>query len=302
MCDCLVALPHRSRSGRTLFAKNSDRPSQEKQIIRFNPSRHDTGDVRATYISVAPHANRTLSCVLSLPEWCWGAEHGVNEAGVAIGNETIYTTDDPRKAPDALIGMDLVRLALERATTALEACEVIAALIDEYGQGGSGHDTRDGAPPRPYWSSFLIADPTDAWVVETSGTTVSQLQVSSTWAISNRTTIPEFDTAFRHPKQPVHLLVDPRLNASRAVLAQSLVDVEILRKHLSSHVGGDHGWTVCMHARRDDVVVELTTASMIAELDTNDSMVHWAQGSPCITQYESLKFSALARRLAPVDY
>jgi hypothetical protein len=301
MCDCLVALPQRSRSGRTLFAKNSDRPAQEKQIIRFNPARHDTFDVKATYISVAPHAGRTLSCVLSLPEWCWGAEHGVNEAGVAIGNETIYTTDDPRQAPDALIGMDLVRLALERATTALEASDVIAALIDEYGQGGSGHDTCNGAPRRPYWSSFLIADPADAWVVETSGTTVSRLQVSSTWAISNRTTIPEFDAAFRHPKQPVHLLVDPRLNASRVVLDQPSLGVEVLQKHLSSHVGGDDGWTVCMHARHDDVVVELTTASMIAELDTNDSTVHWAQGSPCITPYESSPFSKLAGRLTPVD-
>jgi len=302
MCDCLVALPGYSRDGRTLFAKNSDRPALEKQIIRFNPTRHDTGDVRATYISVAPYEGRTLSCVLSLPEWCWGAEHGVNEAGVAIGNETIYTTDDPRHAPDALIGMDVVRLALERASTALEACDVIADLIEEYGQGGSGHDTRGGAPRRPYWSSFLIADPTDAWVVETSGTTVSRLQVSSTWAISNRTTIPEFDAAFRHPKQPVELLVDPRLNASRSVLAQVPVDVDSLREHLSSHVGGDHGWTVCMHARHDDVVVELTTASMIAELDTNDSMVHWVQGSPCITPYESSRFSALAGHLAVIDH
>ena len=301
MCDCLVALPGSTRHGRTLFAKNSDRPAQEKQIIRFNPARHDTKDVRATYISVAPYKGNTLSCVLSLPEWCWGAEHGVNEAGVAIGNETIYTTDDPRSAPDALIGMDLVRLALERATTALGAVEVLCGLIEEYGQGGSGHDTRGGGPRRPYWSSFLIADPTDAWVVETSGTKVSRLQVLSTWAISNRTTIPEFDAAYRHPKQPVHLLVDPRLNASRAVLAQSRVDVDALQGHLASHVGGDEGWTVCMHARKDGAVVEMTTASMIAELDENDSMVWWAQGSPCETPYTSSRFSELAERLTPVD-
>jgi len=297
MCDCLVALAQYSRNGQTLFAKNSDRPAREKQIIRFNPSRRDTKEIKATHIAVAPFSGHTLACALSLPEWCWGAEHGVNEAGVAIGNETIYTVDDPRMAPDALIGMDLVRLALERATTAAEACDVVVALIGEYGQGGSGHDTRGGAPRRPYWSSFLIADPVDAWVLETSGSTVSSLQVSSTWAISNRTTIPEFDAAYRHPKQPVHLLVDPRLNASRTVLAQTPVDVESLKQHLSSHVGGDNGWTVCMHARHDDDVVEMTTASMIAELDANDSVVHWAQGSPCVTPYQQATFSDLSRLL-----
>ena len=45
-----------------------------------------------------------------------GSSTGVNDAGVVAGNETIYTTLDPADAPPALIGMDLVRLGLERAT------------------------------------------------------------------------------------------------------------------------------------------------------------------------------------------
>lgn len=302
MCDCLVALPALSASGKTLFAKNSDRPRNENQIIRWNPSRRDTDDIQATHISVAPFAQTTLACVLSLPEWCWGAEHGVNEAGVAIGNETIYTTDDPRDAPDALIGMDLVRLGLERATTAQEAVHVLSEMIAEYGQGGSGHDSRSGAPRRPYWSSFLIADPADAWVVETSGRVVESMRVTSTWAISNRTTIPEFDAAHRHPKQPVHLLVDPRLNASRDVLRTVPVTRDAVTHHLSSHVGGDNGWTVCMHAEHNGEVVEQTTASLIAELDKNNSTVWWAQGSPCVTPYQQARFSELSQRLETVAH
>ena len=301
MCDCLVALGAVTAGGRTLFAKNSDRPPHERQVLRWNPSRYDTADIRATHVSVAPWASPTLANVVSLPEWCWGAEHGVNLAGVAIGNETIYTTLDPRPAPDALIGMDLVRLALERATSAHGAVMVIEELIAIYGQGGSGHDTAAGAQRRPYWSSFLVADPHDAWVVETSGNDVATMQVGTSWAISNRTTIPWFDETHRHPRQPVATLVDPRLDASRRVLSATPVDVGSLSAHMASHTGGDNGWTVCMHAEEGGTIVEQTTASMIAELDANDPTVWWAQGSPCVTPYESSRFSALARRLDPVD-
>jgi hypothetical protein len=234
-----------------------------------------------------------------MPHWCWGAEHGVNEAGVAMGNETIYTTNDPRTAPPALIGMDLVRLALERATSAVEAVHVVSEMIDTYGQGGSGHDTSNGERARPYWSSFLIADPADAWVVETSGNVVEAMQVSGAWAISNRTTIPAFDAAYRHPKQPVHLLVDPRLNASRELLATDSVSTELLQQHLQSHVGGDGGWTVCMHANSDGELVEATTASMIVEL-CEDPHLWWAQGSPCSTPYATARFSEMAQLIAVV--
>lgn len=281
MCDCLVVLPTQSATGRTLFAKNSDRPPTESQVLRHLPSRREPSSVRATYIDVEGHHSDTLACLVSMPEWCWGAEHGVNEAGVAAGNETIYTTLDPRGTPDALTGMDLVRLVLQRAESARDGVGLLEELIARYGQGGSGHDTRGGQRPRPYWSSFLVADAQDAWVVETSGNLVETMQVSDSWAISNRTTIPSFDAAHRHPRQPVERLVDPRLDASRAVLAGGMVSVDDLRTHLSSHVGGESGWTVCMHAVEDGELVEKTTASMVAEIGESGWTAWCAQGSPC---------------------
>src|SRR5688572_18986878 len=151
----------------------------------------------------------------------WGVEHGVNDAGVAAGNATIYTTLDPRSAPDGLTGMDLVRLVLERCDRAADGVALIERLLQEVGQGGSGH----AGSRRPYWSSFLLADPAEAFVVETSGTALAVEAVSDVRATSNRTTIPAFDASHRHPRQPAATLVDPRLTASRAALAGRPVTV-----------------------------------------------------------------------------
>jgi hypothetical protein len=178
--------------------------------------------------------------------------------------------------------MDLVRLGLERATSAKDAVDVMTGLLERYGQGGTGHLGRE----RPYWSSFLVADASDAWVVETSGTTWEAEQVTDRRAISNRTTIPSFDAAHRHPRQPVETLVDPRLRASEALLAAGSVRVKDVKAHLRSHAAGTDGWTVCMHVEG----VEATTASMIAELDAEPTArpTRFLLGSPCASVYVPL--------------
>ena len=280
MCDCLVGLPPATADGVTLFAKNSDRPPGESQVLERYPATRRAEPIRATHIEVDAGDGETIGLIGSRPWWMWGLEHGVNEAGVAIGNETIYTTLDPRPFPPALTGMDLVRLGLERATTAKDAVEVIAQLLERYGQGGTGHLGKE----RPYWSSFLVADAGDAWVVETSGTTWEAEHVGQRRAISNRTTIPTFDAAHRHPRQPVETLVDPRLRASQAVLDGGDLTVDALKAHLRSHDGGRDGWTVCMHVDG----VESTTASMIAALGTDPTPTRFLLGSPCSSVYVPL--------------
>jgi hypothetical protein len=279
VCDSLVALGPTTATGTTLFAKNSDRPPHERQVLEQVAARHDHGALRCTYVDVEPARHQTIAMIISRPTWGWGAEHGVNLAGVAIGNEAIYTIDDPRASPPALTGMDLVRLGLERAATAAEAVTVIIDLLERYGQGGSGHDHR----PKPYWSSFLIADPTDAWVLETSGRDWATEQVSQTRAISNRTTIPQFDAQRRHPRQPVHTTVDPRWHRSQSVLAQRPVTRAGIEAHLRSHHDGP--WSVCMHVEEPGSE-EVTRASMIAELPVASAPRVWAvQSSPCLAEY-----------------
>ncbi len=273
VCDVLCALGPATADGVTLFAKNSDRPPHEVQVVEWQPPRREAVTA-TTYLSIPGRAGETVGFVGSRPAWMWGVEHGVNEAGVAAGNATIYTTLDPRPFPDALTGMDLVRLCLERAITAAEAVEVVGALLEGHGQGGSGH----AGEHRPYWSSLLVADPTAAFVVETSGATWAAEAVERTRAISNRTTIAAFDAEHRHPRQPTDTLVDPRLDASRAVLAHEPVTAGSLEAHLRSHVGGSDGWTVCMHVDG----VEATTASMVAELPAGaPPRARFSTGSPC---------------------
>ena len=305
MCDLLVALPASTTVGATLFAKNSDRPPQESQLVEWHPSRHDHGPVACTHVSVTPHPVATLACVLSRPDWCWGAEHGVNEAGVAVGNATVYTTLDPRGAASGLTGMDLVRLALERAATAAQAVDVITALIARFGQGGSGHDPLLAPQGRPYWNAFLVADPAAAFVIDTSGSEWAvepvtaempeMAEMGGVRAISNRTTIPAFDAVHRHPRQPVDRLVNPRWHASQRVLAQQPLSVDTLAAHLRSHDScGEPGWSVCMHVEG----VETTTASMIAALRPNGhSDIWWLTGSPCGGTYQHARFDRAPRQL-----
>ena len=291
MCDTLVALPPSTVSGCTLFAKNSDRPPDEPQDVRWCPPRVDEHVTRATHISVPAHVGPTRGCLLSVPRWCWGAEHGVNDAGVAIGNEAIYTTLDPRRAPDALIGMDLVRLGLERAGSAGEAVAVMTSLLATHGQGGTGHDPAGRHGPKAYWSSFLVADTSEAYVLETSGRDWAIERVVATRAISNRTTIADFDAAHRHPRQPVATLVDPRWHASNAVLEQRPVSVESLQAHLRSHDScAVPGWAVCMHAVDDTGdPVEDTTASMVAELAPDGGRAWVTVGHPCERAYLAVR-------------
>ena len=164
MCDTLCLI---TKHG-TFFAKNSDRPVGEAQTLfaeHERPPDFGRHSLPVQYMNIEDTGS--LPCLLSRPTWLWGAEHGVNSKRVAIGNEKIYTIDDPYEAPSALIGMDLVRLALERASSAREAVQEIEWLLAAYGQGGIA----DRQAMEPYWSSFLIADPHEAWILETSANT-----------------------------------------------------------------------------------------------------------------------------------
>jgi len=192
MCDTLVAVGGATADGTTILAKNSDREPNEAQALTYVPrTRHGPGaKVKCTYIEI-PQVEETFEVILSRPFWMWGAEMGANEHGVAIGNEAVFTRDPYGKEP-GLIGMDMLRLALERADTARAALDVIVELLAAYGQSGNCGFHH----PLYYHNSFIIADPTSAWVLETSGRNWAAERVRDIRTISNGLTIgSEWDLA-----------------------------------------------------------------------------------------------------------
>ncbi|XP_072105946.1 secernin-2-like isoform X2 [Mobula birostris] len=186
-CDCFVALPPATERREVIFGKNSDRPREEVQeVVYFPAAEHAEGSkVECTYIEIE-QVEKTHAVILSRPAWLWGAEMGANEHGVCIGNEAVWTKE-PIREKEALLGMDLVRLGLERSTTAKEALHVITSLVERHGQGGNCKESLEAFS---YYNTFLLVDRREAWVLETSGRYWAAQQITEgAKNISNQLTI-----------------------------------------------------------------------------------------------------------------
>ena len=185
MCDTFIALPDATLNGEVIFGKNSDRPAGEIQdVVVFSSQTHSSNQLlEVTYLSI-PQVSKTHAVILSKPRWMWGAEMGANECGVVIGNEAVWTNQPYQN--QGLLGMDLVRLGLERGESAYQALIIMIELLEEYGQGGNCAQ---------YWAmnyhnSFIIADSQDAWVLETADKYwVAEQVQSGTRSISNQLSI-----------------------------------------------------------------------------------------------------------------
>jgi dipeptidase len=283
-----------------LFAKNSDRSPNEVQILEYRPAGGGgPGKIRATYIEVDA-APRTCAVLLSRPLWIRGAEIGVNEHGLAIGNEAVFTRG--RYAKTGLTGMDLLRLALERCENAGEALETIITLLERYGQGGNCGYDHDFY----YDNSFLIADPLSLYVLETAGRDWAYRRADRA-SISNRLTLEKdadrysggaaYSFAAAHSNRLYAHFSGARIR--RRLTGDALAgagDIAGLMAALRVHENEDAPLTragvrsPCMHA--GGLVGDHTTASLAVELRPGRPPLVWATGTslPCVSLFKPWSF------------
>jgi len=327
MCDTFVALSNATIDGSVIFGKNSDRdPNEAHELVIVPHGFHSESDkVHCTYMSI-PQVEETNSVFLAKPFWIWGAEMGANEHNVVIGNESIFSKLPAGKKP-GLIGMDFLRLALERTDTARGAVDVITSLLEEYGQSGNC----GFAHSFYYHNSYLIADPSEAWVLETVDKHWAAQKVEDTRSISNGITIEDkWDLASEN-------LVSYAINKgwcknekdfnfkkcysdkiftkfsdseNRYCRTRDLLKVSRGKFNLEKAISilRDHGsdayedWSpdkklvgaeVCMHASVGPIRVSQTTGSMVTQIK-NGKAIHWVTGTsaPCTSIFKPIWIDA----------
>jgi len=288
VCDTLVSI---TEDG-VLFAKNSDRDPNEAQVPRWFPADDplgddEAGDVRCTWISI-PQVAHTHAILVSQPWWMWGAEMGANEHGVVIGNEAVFT-DQPLGEP-ALLGMDLLRLALERSTNAHDAVGIIVDLLERYGQGGPCSHERPGFS---YHNSFLVADPQGAIVLETAGSHWATEEVTGRGrSISNGLSIAGFAETYASMSPARDLSCQSRRSRTQPASESATTVADLfaaLRDHGPgfapewSEIDGALG-APCVHAG-GSVTAAQSTASWVSDLRSDP--LHWitATSAPCTSTF-----------------
>ncbi|MDF2675030.1 MAG: dipeptidase [Clostridiales bacterium] len=313
MCDTIVSFDRVNK--RSFFGKNSDREPGELQFVYIssNPREEFASqpyfEEKKEYIE---HSFKTLTnifdrfdngykAILSRPVWMWGAEMGVNEYGLSIGNEAVFSKEKLQR--DGLLGMDMLRLALHNNKSAEEAVDFIINLIAEVGQGGDGGYKSS----LKYHNSFLIKDFDNAYVLETSGKHWAYKKVDKCASISNAYSIrddfdkSDSDASYNFKQQYQDKLFsffskgDTRQRASSSNLlksSSSLKDIkDILRFHHKGSIPPVKGMkSNCLHT--GSLIKSETTSSMIVDYIGDKFIVWFTDGPhPCVSIYKPMVIS-----------
>lgn len=326
MCDTCVALPCVTKFREAFFAKNSDRePNEAQQLVMIPAQGHVVNSsLRCTYIEI-PQVEHTYQVLLSKPYWMWGAEMGANECGVVIGNEAIFTKVAAKKEA-GLIGMDYVRLALERSNSARSALDTITTILQTYGQSGNCSHEHG----LYYHNSFLIMDEYEAYVLETVQKMWIAKKVVDFYAISNAPSITsewdmisddlikyaigrkwcssdrDFDFAQTF-SDSIYTKFSQGRERRNFVMGQlgekrGSIDLDFMKDLLRSHAMNPRhtypdrsltAWNICMHAAPGPIRNSQTVGSLISQFNT-DGITHWVTGTsaPCLSVFKPVWMEA----------
>jgi len=316
-CDTIALTSKCTVYGENMFGKNSDRPTAEAQSLRvYKAGEYKDGEILALTDLEIPQVKSTYAVVGSQPYWTWGFEMGFNEKGLIIGNEA-QGSKNAYEEDTGILGLDLLRLALERAKDCREGITVITSLLEKYGQNANASALRD----RRYENSYLLVDYKEVWLLETAGREWVAKKIDDKIGISNSYTIEEnYDMCSENLKDIAYknrwILREENFNFAKAytipAVRQTLAiprmrrlnkllgkedkhNVKslsgILRDHFDGEIienrfGNSTGnfFSICMHMR--EWGESETAASIICRTDKDLGIVsRYALGMPCLSAY-----------------
>jgi dipeptidase len=319
MCDSFVALPPATTNQTVIFGKSADCQINEAHaLVRFPHTKHVPGEAfRATH-RVIPQAAETNEVILSKSFWTWGAEIGMNEYGVSIGNEAVYTTLQKEEKSEGLMVIDMLRLGLERGKTAREAVQAIAAVLEEFGQGGNcelaGNSHFDG--------SYLIVDPTEAWVLETAGrqwaakrltdcigSISNVLSIGDDWDLSSLKERKSWAETYGDPSIVPQIGSCERQACTYDGLSASKGNISVrtafnvLRQHPEGYhpAMGEVHTNICMHAGPPSMRQWQATGAMVTEASV-EGIMGWctASSGTCVSIFKPVFLGVELPDIGPI--
>src|SRR5579864_2677797 len=182
-CDMVVAVGSATVNGHTLFGTNWHGPAGAGMALRLVPGRaFALGETVQTQVLQLPQARQTFTVLGSQPLNAWGYQNGINEHELVAACASWHSKLAGNQA--GLTGPDLVRLVLERCKSARQGFDLLTGLVSRHGQcrfpegGGPGRGSGND-------NIFLLADPVEAYVVETAGAAWASLQCCSVRAVND---------------------------------------------------------------------------------------------------------------------
>ncbi len=324
MCDSFVALGNSTASGSVLLAKSADTSVNEAQHLVRQPrcEYREGAFVRITHLNI-PQARVTHETILGKSFWAWGTEVACNEHGVAAGNEGAFSNQDEEDKEGVTV-IDLLRLAVERASTAREAVDVIAHQVETYGQSGNsqfyGHFFCD--------TGILVSDRAEAYVVNCAGRHWAARKVGDVMAISNRYQItddwdlsslpfdngakPDFRATFADEKAEEEVAASRRESRAQSLLearrgAITVTDMADILRDVGEdpetyNIPDDERPTrICMHAGPHASRFWHATNAMISDTG-RDGVTVWMTGTSAtdLSIFKPLFFGVALPDLGPM--